>query len=294
MDGPARRGGLALLRPRATARWSPAAGGWPNSRSTIRTPRSRWRALFGKVWYEGYDRPEYVWQSTGGTDDFESKLGLTPLVIGTLKGTFYSLLIAIPLGVFGAMYASQFMHPRLKRVVKPTVEVMAALPSVVLGFLAGLWLAPRVESGFPALSSWRSCSAARRALPGVLWRALPTSFRGARPAGIEIFLSASSCSAGWLCVKLGRGSASSSPSAAASRLAVATRLAHLRPAQRRGGGLAMGFAVIPIIFAISEDAFSNVPERLISGSLALGADSLADRDRVVLPDRQPRHLLGRS
>ena len=59
-------------------------------------PEISWRALFGKVWYEGYAEPEYVWQSTGGTDDFEPKLSLMPLVFGTIKGTFYAMLFAIP------------------------------------------------------------------------------------------------------------------------------------------------------------------------------------------------------
>ena len=45
----------------------------------------------------------------------------------------------------GALYTSQFMHPTIKAKVKPTVEIMAALPSVVIGFIAGLWLASRVE-----------------------------------------------------------------------------------------------------------------------------------------------------
>ncbi len=109
------------------------------------------RALFGKIWYEGYDHPDYVWQSTGGTDDFEAKLSLTPLLFGTLKGTFYALLFAVPVALGAALYASQFMHPRLKAIVKPTVEIMAALPSVVLGFMAGLWLAPKVERVIPGL-----------------------------------------------------------------------------------------------------------------------------------------------
>src|SRR2546428_10211967 len=54
-------------------------------------PEITLKTLFGKVWYEGYSRPEYVWQSTGGTDDFEAKFSLTPLIFGTLKGTFYAL-----------------------------------------------------------------------------------------------------------------------------------------------------------------------------------------------------------
>jgi hypothetical protein len=109
-------------------------------------PEVTLKTVFGKVWYEGYSQPEYVWQSTGGTDDFEAKFSLTPLIFGTIKGTVYALLIAVPLALLGALYVSEFMHPTVKGYVKPVIEVMAALPSVVLGFLAGLWL---VRAGAP-------------------------------------------------------------------------------------------------------------------------------------------------
>ena len=59
-------------------------------------PELSWRMLFGKVWYEGYEKPDYIWQSTGGSDDFEAKLSLIPLIFGTLKGAFYGLLFAVP------------------------------------------------------------------------------------------------------------------------------------------------------------------------------------------------------
>ena len=73
-------------------------------------------------------------------------MSLVPLVFGTIKATFYALVFAIPIAVFGALYTSQFVHPTIKAKVKPTVEIMAALPSVVIGFIAGLWLASRVEA----------------------------------------------------------------------------------------------------------------------------------------------------
>jgi len=114
-------------------------------------PEVTLKTVFGKVWYEGYSEPAWVWQSTGGTDDFEAKLSLTPLIYGTLKGTFYALLFAVPLALLAAIYVSEFMHPNVKAYVKPVVEIMAALPSVVLGFLAGLWLAPMVERVVPGL-----------------------------------------------------------------------------------------------------------------------------------------------
>jgi phosphate transport system permease protein len=251
-------------------------------------PEAGWRSLFGKVWYESYPEPAYVWQSTGGSDEFESKLSLTPLVFGTLKATVYSLLLAIPLGVFGAMYTSQFMHPTLKRYVKPTVEIMAALPSVVLGFLAGLWLAPIVEDRFPTLLLAVPFTTLSVLLAGFAWARLPRSVRNRVPAGVEVAVYAAALILGvWLATAL-------SPSFAASTfggnfqnwLLEATGL---RYDQRNAVvvGLAMGFAVIPIIFAIAEDAFSNVPLNLVSGSLALGANRWQTVTRVVLPTASP-------
>src|SRR4029079_4211256 len=97
-------------------------------------PEGSLRARAGKVWYEEYAQAEYVWQSTGASDDFEPKLSLVPLVFGTIKGPSYTMLFAIPIAVLAALYTSQFVHPSIKAKVKPTVEIMAALPSVVIGF----------------------------------------------------------------------------------------------------------------------------------------------------------------
>jgi phosphate transport system permease protein len=246
------------------------------------------RALFGRIWYEGYEKPEYVWQSTGGTDDFEPKLGLTPLVLGTVKGTIYSLLIAIPLGVFGAMFASQFLHPRLLRVVKPTVEVMAALPSVVLGFLAGLWLAPRVEKGFPALILAVVLIPAFVLLTGAAWRALPRGFRGRFPDGAELVpFGLATLAAAGLAIAWARPFADVAFGGNFQTWLLETTGL---PYDQRNAvvvGLAMGLAVIPIIFAISEDAFSNVPKALTAGSLAMGANRWQTVTRVVLPTASP-------
>lgn len=251
-------------------------------------PEITWKALFGKVWYEGYDGPAWVWQSTGGTDDFEPKLSLTPLLAGTLKGTFYSLLLAIPLGVFGAMYTSQFMHPAYKRYLKPMIEIMASLPSVVLGFLAGLWLAPRIENAMPSLALMAVALPLLVLLAGWLWTRLPRGLRGRFPLGTEALLFVFVLAAGIaLCLSL---------SPAFERLAFAgdfkawlLQATGLTYDQRNAVvvGFAMGFAVIPIIFAIAEDAFSNVPGNLVAGSLALGADRWQTVTRVVLPTASP-------
>ena len=104
-------------------------------------PEISFKTLFGKVFYEGYDRPEYVWQTTGG-EDFEPKLSLVPLLFGTLKGTFYAMLLAVPLALFGAMYVSYFTTPELRGAIKPAIEIMASVPSVVIGFLVALVAGP--------------------------------------------------------------------------------------------------------------------------------------------------------
>ncbi len=246
------------------------------------------RALFGKIWYENYPGPEYVWQSTGGTDDFEPKLSLTPLIFGTLKATFYSLLLAIPLGVLGAMYTSQFMHPRIKKYVKPTVEIMAALPSVVLGFLAGLWLAPLVERHFAALLLLGPAILLAVLITGVGWRRIPRRLRNRVPAGGEIVLYAGAIlvAAG---VAFAVGPAYADSAFGGSFPQWLLDVTGLKYDQRNAivVGIAMGFAVIPIIFAIAEDAFSNVPLNLVSGSLALGANRWQTVTRVVLPTASP-------
>jgi phosphate transport system permease protein len=186
------------------------------------------------------------------------------------------------------MYTSQFMHARLKRVVKPTVEIMAALPSVVLGFLAGLWLAPRLERFFPALLLMLVAAPLAMIASGLLWRSLPRAFRNRVPAGSETLLSMV-----FLIVVLGTCLALSRP---AEELLFAGDFRSwlyestgLRYDQRNAVvvGLAMGFAVIPIIFSIAEDAFSNVPAHLTAGSLALGATRWQTVTRVVLPTASP-------
>ena len=129
-------------------------------------PESSWGAFFGKIWYEGATGPDYTWQSSAGSDEFEAKYSLVPLFYGTVKGTIYALLFALPIALTAAIYVSQFLRPEYKNIVKPVMEIMASLPSVVLGFLAGLWLAPLVDprliSLFCAIGILASCRVVRR------------------------------------------------------------------------------------------------------------------------------------
>ena len=251
-------------------------------------PEITWRTLFGKVWYEGYSQPDYVWQSTGGTDDFEAKFSLTPLIYGTLKGTFYALLIAVPLALLAAVYVSEFMHPNLKAYVKPVVEIMAALPSVVLGFLAGLWLAPMVERIVPGLFLVPLVLPIVIVLALLVWQAVPIRIRGRVKAGSEVFLLIPVVVAGiWLALVLGNlidvlllGGNYRGWLLSALGLTYDQRNSLVV-------GIAMGFAVIPIIFTIAEDSLANVPGHLRAGSLALGANRWQTALRIVLPTASP-------
>jgi len=274
--------------PKADGALVAGAGGAASLSIHAPHPEVSLRALFGKVWYEGYERPGYSWQSSSGTEDFEPKLSLTPLLYGTLKGTIYSLLLAVPLGVLSAMYASQFLHPSLKRVVKPVVEIMASLPSVVLGFLAGLWLAPLLERVLPALVVMVLVVPPAIILAGVTWDRMTRRLGARVPAGTEIFFFVA------VLALVGGGCLALEPFLEKTVLGATfptwlLQVLGVRYDQRNAivVGLAMGFAVIPIIFAIAEDAFSNVPRSLVSGSLALGASRWQTVTRVVLPTASP-------
>ena len=247
-------------------------------------PETNFRTLFGKIWYEGYDRPRYVWQSTGGTDEFEPKFSLTPLAYGTLKGAIYTMILSIPLAVLAAICVSQFLHPSIRNVVKPVIEVMAALPSVVLGFLAGLWLAPLLEKIFVATLVMPFMVIGFTLLALFLWRRLPFSLSGRFRVGAELFtlvgvIGIAAVLSLWL-----NGPLESLIFAGDFRDWF-FRMFDLRYDQRNMlvVGFAMGFTVIPIIFTISEDALSSVPRTLSAGSLALGANRWQTAMRIVLP-----------
>jgi len=251
-------------------------------------PEITLRALFGKVWYEGYGEPAHVWQSHGGTDDFEAKYSLTPLTFGTVKGTLYALLFAVPIALLAALYVSEFMHPTIRAYVKPVVEIMAALPSVVLGFIAGLWLAPTVERIVPGMFLLPPVAAACILAAAGLWRRAPAPLRGRIRPGTELALLVPVVLlAGWGAFWLG-GLVEARLLAGDYRGWLLSALG-LTYDQRNSlvVGIAMGFAVIPIIFTIAEDSLANVPQHLRAGSLALGATRWQTALRVVLPTASP-------
>jgi phosphate transport system permease protein len=320
--------------------------------------------LVGPVWYEGYDAPGFTWQSSSGSDDFEPKLSFVPLIFGTMKAAIYSMLFAVPIALLGAIYTSEFLHARMRGVIKPTIEMMAALPSVVLGFVAALVLAPLVQSWvFASIIVFFLIPTVVIAF-AYFWQLLPTrlitrysgtpqfviaSLLGvlsivvavrAAP-GLEKFLFGGSIVA-WLDGRTGTDMPivfflvfplSILVLYAVQRKFLSSRLVEMinnwgrlrtgiyqiarvfvfiilgsvlsyffsrfliglgwHPRETLLGtyvqrntfvvGIAMGFAVIPIIYTIAEDALSAVPAHLKSASLGCGATRWQTATRIMIP-----------
>ena len=117
-------------------------------------PELSWSTLWGEGLVRGLPGARtHSWQSSAAETAFEPKFSLSPLLFGTLKSAFYAMLFATPLAIMGAVYTAYFMAPSMRRLVKPGIEIMAALPTVVLGFMAGLWLAPIIEANLASTLS---------------------------------------------------------------------------------------------------------------------------------------------
>lgn len=246
-------------------------------------PGISFSSLWRKVWYEGSSEPRYVWQSTAGGAEYEPKMSLMPLTVGTLKAAFYAMLFATPLALMGAIYTAYFMSPKLRGKVKPTIEVMEALPTVILGFLAGLWLAPFIENTLPSIFGILILMPIAMLAFAFAWSRLPSKFRNRVPDGWEaLLLVPVIILVGWVCV-------SASPYVEIYFFNGSLRqwmTDHGFSYDQRNAlvvGIAMGFAVIPTIFSIAEDAVFNVPKHLTQGSLALGSTRWQTVVGVVLP-----------
>lgn len=164
------------------------------------------KLTFKQEYYEGREA-KWAWQPESKVP----KYSLLPLVLGTFKAAIIAMLFAIPLAVGASMYSSEFANKRMREVIKPVIELLAGIPSVVLGFFALIVLATVVQE------------------------LLRLTFR----------LNAITA------------------------------------------GIALGLAVIPIIFTVAEDAMTSVPKSLKDAALALGANPWQVSVTVVLPAALP-------
>lgn len=273
-------GAQAAFAPREAGIVAVDGHGWHSWRLSLGSPEVSWRTLTQKVWYGHYPAPAWTWQSTSADGRDSGKFSLVPLLAGTLKAAGYAMLFATPLALAAAMYTAWFMAPVLRRWVKPAMEIMGAVPSVIIGLIAGVWLAPHVT----------------RMLSGVLLLplVLPAVILAAGwgisrlPAGWR-----NRFAPGWDCLVL--------LPLAAFTVVLMCRLSpwidrvlfgvplserlgeHYNPMNALVVGIAMGFALIPLMFSLAEDALFNVPVRLVQGSLALGATPWQTLLGVTLP-----------
>lgn len=345
-----------------TASADGAAALWPLDNPH---PETTFGTIFRETWYEGYPEPAHTWQSSSGTDDFEPKIGLMPLIFGTLKATTYAMLFSVPIALLAAIYTSEFMSRRMRAIVKPKIEMMASLPSVVLGFLAALVLAPWIENWVLAILTTFLIVPLTIVGGAYAWLFLPTRY-AARFGGWHKFVAIAalfllavyaSFPAGALIERMFFGGdfrswlapphvGSGAPVwwlillplallavVAADRMVLAPRLAQRAPSASAGAearrelfkgalvfgaaallaliaaqlltafgldprdlflgtyvqrnslvvGFVMGFAVIPIIYTVTEDALSSVPDHLRGAALGCGATTWQTASRVVVP-----------
>ena len=164
------------------------------------------KLLFRQQYYEGRE-PKWSWQPNSDVP----KYSLLPLFLGTLKASLVALLFAVPLGVGAAIYSAEFAGKRARELIKPIIELLAGIPSVVLGFFSLIVLATALQKIFGFTFRLNSINA----------------------------------------------------------------------------GVALGIAIIPIIFTIAEDAMTAVPRSLKDAALALGANPWQVSFSVVLPAAIP-------
>jgi phosphate transport system permease protein len=261
----------AQFSPRGDSLLIERAGSWQTLRLDNPWPDVTWRNFWQKIWYENYPGPDWIWQSSAAGDSYQAKFSLMPMVMGTLKAASLALLFATPLALAAAMYTAWFMAPGLRRWVKPAIEMMGALPSVVVGLIAGIWLAPHIGQALVGVLLLPLTLAGTLLLCGVFSARLPPRWRqpGREVLILLPLLLLVTLLTLWLPTLLIPDAGDWLPHYEQRNLLVAA--------------LAMGFALVPLIFTLSEDALFSVPAALGQGSLALGATPWQTLTRVVLP-----------
>lgn len=329
----------------------------------LRFPEAGWSSFLSANWFEGYDSPKHLWQSSSGTVQGEIKLSIVPLLFGTMKATFYTLLIAIPLGLFSAIFSSEYLDPTNRARIKPIMELMASVPSVALGFVGSVAVAPLLRDqlfgvllftyltlvmfvSIPTILAIlprpiRLFANRRRGLLLIMVLIVSIVSSNVMATRLESFLFGGPLTLwlngefgglfpGWLCLwlipcgvatfwashhfhverKLSEryrlfrsGTAlgavvmqtgllvtcvalASAIAMALSLLGWDARGTMLDSYQERNAllvGVVLGFAIVPLIFTLSEDALQAVPQHLRAASMSCGATVWQTTLRVVIP-----------
>lgn len=166
-----------------------------------------WRYLLFPHQWSNYEKPVFIWQPVSQIQKFN----IVPLIIGSLKVTIIALLFSVPLALGSAIYVSQLASPRKRELLKPAIELLAGIPSVVLGFFALIVMATVLQNIFGYQSR------------------------------LNAFVA----------------------------------------------GIALGLAIIPVVFSIAEDALTSVPRSYSQAALALGSSKWQAAWKIVLPAAIP-------
>ena len=239
-------------------------------------------SLFQPQHYSGYEPGNYVWQTTNATDFQLAKYSVVPMVIGSLKASLAALLVAIPVALGAAIYSAYFAPARVRGVVKPVVEMLEAIPSVVIGFIAAVWLAPLADRFLVAVflffiitplilfvSAFFQTRVTQR-LPETLrhyWE-LPL-------VSLVLLIIGSVCLMYGLDAMIGLASNLGIPLVdwlTNTQISKTTLVV----------AVALGLAISPTIFSLADDAIESVPDHLKKASFALGATQLQTLRNVVL------------
>lgn len=239
-------------------------------------------SLLTEQLYEGYREPDQLWQTTSATDYQETKMNLMPLLIGSFKASGLALLIAIPLALGAAVYTAYFARPKVRDNMKPAIEMLEAIPSVLIGFIAAIWLAPLAERFLFSFAVFLFTVPFSLLLIAFIQhkvaRNLPSRVRNVAELVLPVLG----------IVALGYISIEWAPQLLFYILEV-NDFDFITDATGVPVGkttilvaIALGFAISPSIYSLAEDAISGVPASLRQASYALGATRLQTLRRVVL------------
>lgn len=241
-----------------------------------------WNALFYPQHYEGYAKAQEVWQTTSASDFQEAKFSLIPLLMGSIKASLLALFIALPVSIGAAIYTGFFAKNRLRHAIKPAIEMLEAVPSVLIGFIAAIWLSPKAEQFLFSFAFFLITVPISLIFIALIQRKLADLIPVSMRHGSELFFACLGIlilgyisvewAPHWLFSVLDIDGYALLSSGSESPIGKTTIVV----------AIALGLAISPSIYSLAEDAISSVPQDLKYASFALGATRLQTLIHVVL------------
>ncbi len=235
--------------------------------------------LFGKNQYSGYSKPDYIWQTSVSSDFQSPKYSVIPLIMGSFKASLLALIVAIPLSAGAAIYTAYFASKRVRNSVKPVIEMLEAIPSVMIGFIAAVWLAPFAERHILSILVFVFSLPLVLILTALLKSLIEYGLNIERYKHAQLIVSSTLFT--FLIVALYlilifttnvTGQTIDSPFLAELNLSKTSIVV----------ALALGVAISPTIYTLMDDALYEVPDGVKQAAFALGATPIQTLNHVVL------------